>query len=343
MMKVRRRYVEQVHQARAAEDLFEPLQSAIELEHSTIPPYLTAVLSLKPGANDMIGNLVRAITGQEMLHMCIVGNILIAIGGRPSINHAGFAPSYPGPLPMNIGGADFRVGIEAFSKDLVKSVFMEIEEPEKPLHINKQLLLETDYATIGAFYRALQAKIVQLGDAVFDPGSVPRQVLEGRWFPADQLFPITDASSAVRAIDLIVLQGEGTSAEPWESPGVLAHYYRFGEIYAGRTLVAAGAGYAYAGAPIPFDDNGVYPIKANCKLADFAPGTQARTRLAQFNYTYNSLLNALHDCFNGAPGKLESAIGLMYSLRVESVALMQTPIEGGGGLTVGPSFEYVKI
>jgi len=343
MIKLRRRYVEQVADARAAQDLFEPLQNAIELEHSTIPPYLTAVLSLKAGVNDMIGGLIRNITGQEMLHMCIVSNILIAIGGRPSINHAGFAPSYPGPLPMNIGGADFRVGIEAFSKDLVQRVFMAIEEPEKPLHINDKLLLETDYATIGAFYRALQAKIVQLGDGVFDPGSVSRQVLEGRWFPADQLFPITDAASAVRAIELIVLQGEGTSSEPWESPGVLAHYYRFGEIHAGRTLVAQGAGFAYAGAPIPFDDNGVYPIKPNCKLADFVPDTQAYTRLAQFNYTYNSLLNALHACFNGAPDKLDSAIGLMYSLRIEAVALMQTPIDGAGGLTVGPSFEYMQL
>lgn len=87
----------------------------------------------------------------------------------------------------------------------------------------------------------------------------------------------------------------------------------------------------------------MYRLKPNCKLADFVPGTQAYTRLAQFNYTYTSLLNDLHDCFNGSPHKLDNAIGLMYSLRVEAVAMMQTPIDGGGGLTVGPSFEYVKI
>lgn len=344
MIKLDKRHVSDVLSADSADDLYGSLQSAIELEHSTIPPYLTATLSLKPGVNDAITELIRGITGQEMLHMCIAGNILIAIGGTPSINHPGFVPAYPGPLPMHVGGEGFEVGIAAFSKSLVTNTFMVIEEPEQPLPIRVDALAAatTDYATIGAFYAALKAKILELGDCIFDPASVSRQVLHGKWFPADWLFPITDAASAVRAIDLIVLQGEGTSKEPYESAGVLAHYYRFGEIAAGRRLVPEGTGFAYAGAAIPFDDNGVYPLKPNCRLADFEPGTQAYTRLAQFNYTYNCLLDTLHACFNGAPEKLDAAIGLMYSLRIESVALMQTPVAPGATQTVGPSFEYVK-
>ena len=343
MIKLQRRYRDQVVGAGSAADLFGPLQNAIELEHSTIPPYLTAALSLKPGHNQDIAGLIRAITGQEMLHMCIVCNILIAIGGQPSINHQGFAPAYPGSLPMHIGGDGFEVGIEAFSIPLLKNTFMRIEEPENPLPIRVAALSAQDYTTIGAFYAALQKKIVELGDGIFKADSLPRQVLHGRWFPPDQLFAIRGAQDAVRAIDLIVRQGEGTSTEPFEAKGVPAHYYLFGEIAAGRRLVVEPSGFAYAGEAIPFDADGVYPLKANCKIADFAPGSQAHTRITRFNYDYNCLLNALHRCFNGEPDTLDVAIGLMYSLRTDAVALMQTPVEAGASLCVGPSFEYMRV
>jgi hypothetical protein len=342
MIRLYRRYVDKVVDAGTAADLFEPLQNAIELEHSTIPPYLTAALSMKPGCNQDIAGLIRTVTGQEMLHMCIVCNILLAIGGQPSINHMGFAPSYPGPLPMHIGGDGFEVGIEAFSIRLLKETFMRIEEPENPLPIRVALDMP-DYTTIGAFYAALQKKILELGDAIFQPASVPKQVLEGRWFPSDQLFAIRSAQDAVRAIDLIVRQGEGTSTEPFEVKGTPAHYYQFGEIVAGRRLVVEPAGFAYAGEAIPFDPDGVYPLKPNCRIADFEPGSQAHVRITRFNYDYNCLLNALHHCFNGEPDKLDVAIGIMYSLRTDAVALMQTPVAAGSGLCVGPSFEYVRV
>jgi len=304
------------------------------------------VLSFKAVRNHEIAGLIRAITGQEMLHMCIACNILIALGGEPQIDKAGFVPDYPGPLPMHVGGAGFQVGIEAFSIALVKNTFMVIEEPEHPIPVDKSRLLsaEQDYRTIGQFYDALKQKLTELGDGAFDPHSVARQVVRGKWFPEDQLFPIVNVETACRAIDIIVLQGEGTSTNPFESGDVLAHYYRFGEIEAGRRLIPKeGGGYVYGGAPIPFDATDVYPLKPNCKLADFPPGTQAHTRLTQFNYTYNSLLRALHACFNGAPDTLDTAIGVMYSLRLEAVALMQTPVAPDSLQMVGPSYEYRKI
>lgn len=345
MIKLQRRYVDQVLDSVTAADLYESLQNAIELEHSTIPPYLTAVLSFKAGKNPQIAELIRAITGQEMLHMCIVCNILIALGGTPQIDKPGFVPDYPGPLPMHIGGAGFQVGIEGFSIALVKNIFMAIEEPEHPIPVERVLLTDAvqDYRTIGQFYEALKLKLAELGDHAFDRDSEARQVVRGKWFPPEQLFPIVDVASATRAIDIIVLQGEGTRTDPFESADELAHYYRFGEIEAGRRLIPKpGGGYIYGGAAIPFEDGDVYRLKPNCKLADFPPGSQAHTRLTQFNTTYNSLLRALHACFNGAPDTLDAAIGLMYSLRLEAVALMQTAAPGSD-LMVGPSYEYQKI
>jgi hypothetical protein len=340
MIRLDRKVIKAVQAAAVREDLYPWLQNAIELEHSTIPPYLTAMFSLKPGTNDEIARLIRSIVQEEMLHMAIVGNILIAIGGRPAINVAGFIPTYPGPLPMSIGGSDLKVGIEAFSLPLVHDIFMEIEKPEHPIPV-KTLAAGAvpDFATIGEFYAALANKIAEFGNCIF---TVPaaQQVLN--WFDAARLFPITDVLTADKGIQVIVDEGEGTRTDPFQSPGDPAHYYKFGEIFHGRKIIKTADGFAYGGDPIPFDASGVYPMKANPKIADFAPGTQARSRVEEFSYAYSSLLNALHTAFNGEPAKINTAIGLMYELKMIAVSLMQTPVGDGSKTTAGPSFEYIE-
>jgi hypothetical protein len=59
------------------------LQGAIKLEHSTIPAYLYALYSLKPGENQRIADLLTSIVQEEMLHMSLACNVLNAIGGEP--------------------------------------------------------------------------------------------------------------------------------------------------------------------------------------------------------------------------------------------------------------------
>src|SRR5207247_7361546 len=108
-------------------------------------------------------------------------------------------------------------------------------------------------------------------------------------------------------------------------------------------VVTTAEGFAYAGEPILLDPSGVWPLRPNCKIGDFAVGTQARTRIERFAYSYASLLNALHQTFNGHPERIDAAIGLMYDLRVMAVSLVQTDTGDGSGLTVGPSFEYVDV
>jgi hypothetical protein len=343
MIKLQPGIIEGIRAAASADELGVYLQSAIELEHSTIPPYLTAMFSLRTGANAAIAQYIRRIVKDEMLHMTIAANILIAIGGSPSINQSGFVPSYPGPLPMNIG--DLEVGLEAFSIGLVKNTFMEIEEPENPIPVKvvTDAMVAPQYATIGEFYDAIKDQIRKLGSSIFVKTSAPPQVVSATWFDSHKLFEITNVDKACRAIDLIKLEGEGTSKSPFESPDEPAHYYRFGEIAAGRQLVKTGKGFAYGGAPVLFDPAGVWPLRPNCKIADFAKGTQPRTRIEAFAYNYGALLNALHSTFNGDPSQLDTAIGLMYDLRVAAVALTQTDTGDGSGQTVGPSFEYVDV
>jgi hypothetical protein len=342
MIKLQPGIISGIRAATNADELGVYLQSAIKLEHSTIPPYLTAMFSLRPSVNPQIAEQIRNIVIEEMLHMTIAANILIAIGGCPAINLRDFVPDYPGPLPMNIG--DLQVGIEAFSIGLVKGTFMDIEEPEHPIPVRvpAEAMAAEEYATIGAFYDAIKEQIRLLGPSIFVQTSAPPQVVNADWFSSDRLFTITGVDLACRAIDVIKLEGEGTSESPFERPGDPAHYYRFGEIAAGRRIVKTTSGFAYAGKPILFDPAGVWPLRPNCKIADFAPGTQARTRIDAFAYNYSALLNALHNAFNGDPAQLNTAIGLMYDLRTSAVALMETDTGDGSGQTVGPSFEYVE-
>jgi hypothetical protein len=342
MIRLDRKGVDAVRAAATREDLYPWLQNAIKLEHSTIPPYLTAMFSLKPGVNDVISRLIQSIVQEEMLHMTVVGNILIAIGGHPAINTPNFIPKYPSPLPMSIGGSDFTVGLEAFSKPLVFDKFMEIEKPEHPIPVSTTIAAEAvpDFATIGEFYAALAKKIAEFGDTIF---TVPaaQQVLS--WFDPERLFPITSVVTATKGIEIIVDEGEGTRTDPFQAPGDPAHYYKFGEIFYGYKIIRTATGFAYGGEAIPFDSAGVYPMKANPRIADFLPGSQARARAEEFNYAYSNLLNVLHTAFNGEPAKINTALGLMYELKMIAVSLMQTPVSDGSNATAGPSFEYLHV
>ena len=111
------------------EHLRELLQTALEVEHSTIPPYLTAQWSIRDGYNRQVHRLIKTIVRQEMLHMALVANLLNAVGGKPSLIHSTFMPQYPSQLP---GGLDSSlvVSLEKLSPELVKNVFMQIEKPD---------------------------------------------------------------------------------------------------------------------------------------------------------------------------------------------------------------------
>lgn len=66
--------------------LREHLQTAIQLEHTTIPPYLTTLYTLDERRNRFAYQAIQGVVMEEMLHMIQVCNILNALGGSPAIN-----------------------------------------------------------------------------------------------------------------------------------------------------------------------------------------------------------------------------------------------------------------
>jgi len=343
MITIERSRIAAVHSATRAEDLWPVVQSAIELEHSTIPPYLAALFSIKQGFNQGAAEILGSIVGQEMLHMAIACNLLNAIGGSPAIDDPDFIPAYPGRLPMGVHGS-FSVGLEKLSRRLVHDVFMTIEEPERPLPIPVGPALLTaaavvpSFGTIGEFYAAIKTKLAELGPDAFAHPRHP-QVTDPRWYPASQLFPVDSVDSASRAIDVIVDQGEGTTTSPFDGSGEVAHYYRFAQIVYARRLVPVGDRWAYAGAPVGVDPAGIWDICPDLKGADLPTASHARVLVDMFNHAYSSLLGCLHRTFNGEPEQLEMALSVMVEIQLVAQKLVSTPIPGTARFAA-PTFEY---
>ena len=356
MLKIRSELVAGVRAAERAEDLYEYQQGAIELEHATIPLYLTAAFSIKPGFNREARAIIISVANQEMLHMSIAANVLNAIGGRPMMDQPGFIPLFPGPLPMHIHEG-LTASLQKVTRGLVYNVFMAIEEPEVPikLRVKQMTVLPTpqfaaappaeSYATIGDFYDAIKERIHAFGDKIFKHPSSP-QVVDNTWFPPDQMFPVTDARSACRAINVIVEQGEGTRTSPLEGlDGEPAHYYRLAQIVYGRMLVKdpdTKEGYSYSGAPVPLNPAGVWNLYPDAKAFDYAPDSRAFNLVQRFNYSYTSLLRALHQTFNGTPDNLKRALGVMYELKLLADDVVSTAV-GDTGYTAAPTFEYTTL
>src|SRR5271170_4376863 len=200
MLRMRAELVAKVRAAQVPQDLYEYLQGSIELEHSTIPPYLTALYSLKPGKKNLtVARIIRSIVIEEMLHMTIAANVLNAIGGSPNINKPGFVPTYPGPLPMIVD--DFKVGLSKLTRELVEKVFMRIEQPEYHVQLQMRAAAMTaaaaadakTYATVGEFYNAIIEKLTELdAKGPLFTGKPAWQVVDNTFYTPDELFPIVD-------------------------------------------------------------------------------------------------------------------------------------------------------
>lgn len=318
------------------------LQNAIELEYSTIPPYLYALYSLHQNKNAEIAYLIKSVVVQEMLHMAIACNVLNAIGGNPKIDDPCFVPKYPGHLPGGVEGS-LIVGLAAFSKQVVHDTFMMIEEPEDPLHFPVLSLAAPvqPNTTIGQFYDRIMTQIRNLGDGIFT-GDAKKQLTTG--LPPLPTMHIHDVTSADGALQLIVRQGEGTKLSPLDPEHGLAHYYRFAEVYYGKKLIpnpdpAPGKStYVYGGHAIEFNSADVWPVISNPDRSSYDPGSTAFKLNEEFNRTHTNLLKALQQTFSGEPDRLGPAITLMESMKEQALVMMTTEVVPGQ--TAGPTFDY---
>lgn len=321
------------------EDVRNLVQTAIELEFSTLPPYLYAKFSIPENKNPAAASRIDAIVGQEMIHMCLACNILNAIGGSPAIA----PPKFPGPLAGDIGG-DLIVHLYPFSEDAMKQA-MKIETPVDPIDPPqlKSLLVEegSKPVTIGEYYARLDAELEKFPVSDWTAGR--HQISDAQYFQG-QIFPINNYEDAHRAINDIVSEGEGspTAGSPLDFENELAHFYRFQEIYRNQVLVKADNSVGYAwGAPLGVDWNAVYPAIVDPENHDFSKEPKAaRAAQATCNAAFTTMVKELRNAFNGEPGRLGNAIKAMFDLRMAALNALNTPLADGSSVA-GPSFRYL--
>jgi hypothetical protein len=303
------------------------LQAAIELEFFTLPPYLTAMWSIK-NPDDPVALAIRTVVYEEMEHMATACNLLSAVGGWPQIKTEQAIPKYPGPMPGGVK-PELTVKLQGLSRAALAD-FMAIEEPERPLEFET-----VSFPRIGAFYAAIAEAFSRLKPTI----STARQLMG----PLSESL-IEDVPGALEAIDKICVQGEGTSTSPFDvNPNDLAHYYLFGEVFYGNKLVHNNGKWRFEGAPVPFPD--CWPVDDAIPSGGYQVGAVSpaiAAALREFDDAFTSLVENLHSAWNGGGiAALNESIGYMFALQSLAQPLMTTT-KPGTFKTYGPCFRFNK-
>ncbi|WP_435135542.1 ferritin-like domain-containing protein [Actinacidiphila sp. bgisy144] len=127
------------------EELRRYLHDGLQLEHATLPPYLTALYSLHPGKNSDAWHVIRVVAVEEMLHLTLVANVLNAVGGTPDLTRTNFVPDYPSYLPC--GPDYFKVHLRPFSPEALDT-FLKIEKPAQA-PTEEDRFVPVDWAALG--------------------------------------------------------------------------------------------------------------------------------------------------------------------------------------------------
>lgn len=211
------------HPIKQLDDLHDHLQYAIGLELTTIPAYLCALFSIKPGANSAAYETIQSVVLEEMLHMALVANVLNATGGVPSTGPVSGGPS---PVPVYPTLVPFidripAIHLQAFSPAALDE-FIAIESPaeQDSSHNGKHPTRQNSsdrgeqYDSIGGFYRAIEDGVRRLcPPKVFADARKTRggcQVRGAEYYGgAGTLFEVTNKKTALQALKEISREGEG--------------------------------------------------------------------------------------------------------------------------------------
>jgi ferritin-like protein len=337
--------------------LHEYLYKAMQLEHGTLPPYLTALYSIDFAMNPDAMQILRAVAVEEMLHLTLAANILNAVGGAPDPTRKGFVPRYPTPLPD--GEDDFEVELLPFGEKALDS-FLQIERPKETppnmrlitkaaappgaIHMGPPQQPQCRYYSIGEFYTAIEDGIRFLegeaqknGQTIFTGDRAKQVTPEYYYSGGGEIIPVYDLESAGAAGKLIIEQGEGQTGDPY-SDRELAHYYRFKQLKHGKYYLPGDKEDHPSGPPCAVDWTAIQPVTPNLKLAQLPEGSELRNRAEEFNQQYAEFLALLKRAYNGEPHLLLDAVPTMFRFRDRIVELIRNPIPGRA-TNAGPTFE----
>ncbi|MBO0653894.1 ferritin-like protein [Streptomyces triculaminicus] len=318
-------------------DLHRFLRAALALEHLTVPPYLTAMYTLRPGTNRPAFYAVRAVVLEEMLHMALVANLLNAVGGRVLTADPRFVTGYPALLPYSRDR--ITVSLRHFGVTALET-FLRIEQPEfvsgPPGHAPARE--DQGWTSIGQFYGTIREGVLrlsaELGERRLFSGDPALQVGPEHFYNSGgEIFAVTDLASALKALQVITEQGEGVSMSVFDSDDRIfgearepAHYFRFNELlqqrsYAPHDTPAGGP----TGPAVDVTWHDVHPIDPEARVAHYPRGSAVRRAAEEFNDVYAQLLCVLETAFTGAPRALGDAAPVMLRMRLLAERLYRNP------------------
>lgn len=345
------------------EELIYLLCEAAEFEHTVMCSYLYAQWTLKRGLDEGVTPTELAaierwrrslaqVALEEMLHLSLVNNLLVAIGAAPHLWRPAF-PVRPGHFP-----ADVLMSLTPFGEAALDH-FMYIERPESldladgagfghALHYRRiarpDMLAPSpqDYPSQGHLYHGILQGLVrlceQMGEERVFVGHEQAQVSVEE-FGLPGLFKISDLASAHRAVEEIVLQGEGAPAHRDDS-----HFARFKRIRSELgELRTARPGFEPA-----------RPVVSNPMLGETGI-TRDRVRVVEplagqvldlGNSIYMLMIRTLSQVFAPAPLPRDLRVALATSSNVLMSAMgrvaeiaTRLPIDATPGSAAAPNFE----
>ncbi|HMD79487.1 MAG TPA: ferritin-like domain-containing protein, partial [Nitrososphaerales archaeon] len=354
------------HQIRiqSREDLVSVLSEASALEHMIMCEYLFTAFSLKRDESEGVdGNLLEklkhweevidTVAVQEMTHLALVNNMLVAIGSGPYFQHPNF------PQPSRYFSPNIRLALVPFGEQALRH-FLYLERPEgmsiegvpgfevlgdlNPPELKGGIVPQQEYfSTVGSLYRGIEKGFGDLvdrygEDAVFI-GADHSQASE-EIFGLSSLFEVKDLASARKAVEGIVEMGEGARGD-WTN----AHFGMFlrvfkefmdakkerGDFRPTRPVVVA-----FVRPPLGQENVTLITDPFTSKVADL------------FNASYGLAIHTLSRFYahqKEYPDELQAladtAVGLMEGT-IESLGVTLTSLPVGSrlpGVNAGPSFE----
>jgi hypothetical protein len=306
------------------------LQAAIQLELATLPPYLSALFSIGDQSSTAF-SLINDIVFNEMTHFGLACNLLAATGGQPAIV-AGYRNTvYPGPLPGGVKpkcdnsffpcDPNFEVVLGFANLKSFAKMCMQIEYPEDPVPLPPAALaLGETFPSIGEFYKAIEAAFTS--NTAHLPYTTAKQLTK----PRMDVTIVDSLANAVKAIELIRGEGEGSSKNPFFD-GKLSHFYAFGELFHGAAYVfdpATQTG-AWTGAAVPtvaIASMTPIPLGGYPK-----PPASTVAALSTCDHNFTDMLTALDAAWaTGSAASLGAAIGSMGDLGDSARALLALAI-----------------
>jgi CDGSH-type Zn-finger protein/uncharacterized Fe-S cluster protein YjdI len=346
------------------EELIYLLCEAAEFEHAVMCTYLYAMWSLKRDESEGVAKdelaaierwraSLRQIAREEMLHLCLVNNMLAALGSAPHLWKPEF-PVRPGRFP-----ADVVMKLMPFSAASLDH-FLYIERPEGIdlkdgagfQHANYHRAARADllspaaqdYVSQGHLYHGIIKGVARLvetcGEKRVFVGHAQSQVGAAE-FGLPGLFKVTDLASARRAVEEIVIQGEGAPAHSETS-----HYARFARIK-DELARMKGARPAFEPARAVVQNPALGDAAGRADLSLIADAKAAKI-VDLGNAVYALMMRTLAQVFSPAPLPAELRVGmavgsteLMVALQIVGEAATRLPANGSTA-TAGLTFSLPR-